>query len=206
MNRFQTFTFFFLSFSFLACGQGKVADNMTQHDPTSLQSGLPLGEDCPAFDPHHVWGPDKGTRACPMCKYGYQQGVMVWVNTDDWNNIVNLASALEAEIARKGLRRFRAFIIYMNPEGKSKEEVEQLLTLFGQRAQLHKVAVAWVPSPTDASTAGLYKINPDHRIRNTVMVYKSRGVYDKSINLEATPANIQALVQIVHKAEQARDF
>ena len=193
-------------FSTLACGQEKTADIESQHNLASLHSGLSLGEDCPAFDPHHVWGPDKGTRACPMCKYGYQQGVMVWINTDDWNNVVNLASGLEAEIARKGLRRFRAFIIYMNPEGKSKEEVERLMTVFGQSTHLHKVAVTWVPSPTDPSTSGIYKINPDRRIRNTVIIYKSRGVFDKSINLEATPANLQALFRSVERAENSNGF
>src|SRR5688572_16022740 len=63
----------------------------------ALTSGPDIGKDCPAFDPRHVSGPDKGTTACPMCKYGYQQGVMIWMNTDSWDNISTLMVALEKE-------------------------------------------------------------------------------------------------------------
>lgn len=171
-----------------------------------LQSGPDIGKDCPAFDPTHVSGPDKGTKACPMCKYGYQQGVMIWMNTDDWNNISTLTSALEKQIQKKGLKRIRVFLVYMNPDEKSKEEIEKLLTDFSKKNRLEKVAVTYIPTPTDPKTAGMYDINPDKKVKNTVIVYKSRGVFNKVINFTATDSTIEALVASVEKAEKTKKF
>ncbi len=44
-------------------------------------SGLSVGENCPAFDPIHFSGPDEGKTRCPMCSYGFDQGIIIW-----WNN------------------------------------------------------------------------------------------------------------------------
>ncbi len=178
----------------------------TAAQDTKLISGLAIGADCPAFDPRHVSGPDKGTKACPMCKYGYQQGVMIWMNTDDWKNIGVLASALEQEIRIKGLKRMRVFLMYMNPDRKNKTDVEKLLEDFSAKYQLDKVAVTYITDPADPETAGLYNINPDKDVKNTIFVYKSRGIFDKIINFDATASSIQKLVAIVEKAEKTRNF
>ena len=164
-----------------------------------LKSGLAIGEDCPAFDPKHVTGPDKGTKACPMCKYGSQQGIMIWMNTDDWNNMALLTSSLEKEISKKGLKKLRVFLMYMNPEGRSKEEMEKMLTDFSAKNELKKVAITYIPSPTDDETAGSYDINPDKQVKNTILVFKKRGVVDKKINFIATDASIRELLNSVEK-------
>lgn len=165
----------------------------------SLKSGIDIGDDCPAFDPKHVSGPDKGSKACPMCKYGYQQGIMIWMNTDDWNNMSSLVSALEKEINKKGLKKLRVFLMYMNPEGKSKEEMENMLKEFCKKNDLQKVAVTFIPSPSDNHTAGLYEINPDENIKNTIFVFRKRQVTDKKINFIATEASIKELLRAVEK-------
>ncbi|MBL7850612.1 MAG: hypothetical protein JNN04_06905 [Cyclobacteriaceae bacterium] len=150
-----------------------------------LNSGLPIGTECPAFDPHHVSGPDRNSRACPMCKYGSRQGVMIWVNHSDWDALEPIARRLESEIKTRGLRQFRAFIIYMNPAGLP---LAQLLEESRKKAdawKLEKTALVCVPSPTDPESAGLFQINPDPRVKNTVMVYSRRKVAHKVINLNA---------------------
>jgi protocatechuate 3,4-dioxygenase, beta subunit len=159
-----------------------------------LTSGLAVGADCPAFDPRHVTGPDKGTKACPMCKYGSGQGVMIWMNTDDWNNISTLTSALEKEIDKQGLKKFRVFLVYMNPELKSKEDIEKLLSEFSRENNLKKLAVTYIPAPDDEETAGSYEINPDAKVKNTIFVYKKRGVVEKVINFVATDTSIKQLL------------
>lgn len=60
-----------LLFSMVACIVGK-----DKSPSKEIQSGLNVGDESPAFDPQHAWGPDKGSHACPMCKYGYHPGVM----------------------------------------------------------------------------------------------------------------------------------
>ena len=95
---------------------------------------------------------------------------MIWVNTDDLVNIAVMARRLEEEIAMKGPRRICAFIVYMNPNNESKSEVERRLRSFALNAGLSHVAVTYVPSPGDARTSGLYRINPSPEVRNTVIV------------------------------------
>ncbi|MGZ5190818.1 MAG: hypothetical protein ACXWCZ_07330, partial [Flavisolibacter sp.] len=74
--------------------------------PTSkikgIQSGLTLGDNCPAFDPLHLSGPDKNKTVCPMCKYGYGQGVMVWVNHNNFDRLGSFAKSLEKEMIERG--------------------------------------------------------------------------------------------------------
>ena len=163
----------------------------------TLKSGIEVGADCPAFDPRHVSGPDKGTKACPMCKYGSGQGVMIWMNTDDWDNISTLTAALEKEIDKKGLKKFRVFLVYMNPERKDKSEIEAMLSRFSRENNLKKLAVTYIPTPNDEETAGSYEINPDKKVKNTIFVYKKRGVVDKKVNFVATEASIKQLLSAI---------
>src|SRR5688572_14838210 len=171
---------------------------------TMLKSGPEVGKDCPAFDPRHVTGPDKGKKCCPMCMYGYQQGVLVWLNTDDFNSIAPMLTKLESEIDKKGLKRIRVFVMYMNPEMKSSTEIEKMLTTFAVNNKLKKVALTYIPNPTDPETAGLYDINPDKAVKNTVIVYRARYAFDKYVNFVPTENAIQALIQVVEKAEKTK--
>lgn len=164
-----------------------------QYDISSANSGLLKHEECPAFRPHHAWGPDKGSTACPMCKYGNKQGVMAWINTDDWKNIAKLAKALEAEIRKEGPDQIRAFLIYMNPSRLNKNELENRLQQFARENKLQQVAILYIPSPEDEKTAGLYRINPSKGIRNTLFIYKNRRVFDKYINFDASQMNLSLL-------------
>jgi hypothetical protein len=154
-----------------------------------LSSGLPIGTDCPAFDPYHVSGADKNSTACPMCKYGSRQGIMLWVNDDDWKALEPVLVRMEGEIQRRGLRNFRFFVMYMNPGKKPLDDAVKEATEEARRLKLRNVALTVIPSPDDRETAGLFRINPDSRVRNTVLVYKRRKVAYKKINLTQNGLN-----------------
>lgn len=143
-------------------------------------SGLAIGADCPAFDPVHVSGPDKGKSACPMCKYGRGQGIMVWWNKAGIDELSSFAKKLEQDILDNGTNKLRVFIMYMNPAGKTVTEINRMLDGFSRKNNLQNVAITYVPSPTDPETAGLYKINP--KANNTVFIYNRRKVIAKFIN------------------------
>ena len=166
----------------------------------ALSSGPPIGAESPSFDPQHVAGPDKGSHACPMCKYGHQAGVLVWVNTDELAGTAILSRRLEWEIRERGAQWIRAFIIYMNPEGRPISEVRALLTAFSERAALTQVAVTYVPSPTDEKSSRLYGINPDPSVKNTVIVYLNRTVFDKFVNLGVDEESLDRLMKSVDRA------
>lgn len=151
------------------------------YDKEARHSGLLPRTECPAFDPMHIWGPDKGTKTCPMCKYGVRsKGVMIWVNRD-LDKLGVVAQRLEAEMKQKGMNEARTFIIYTNPERKSKTEVEQLLNNFAQKNKLKNVALTYVPHVSDRATAFLYRINP--LVSNTFIVYNKRVTTGNFVNL-----------------------
>ena len=171
--------------------------------PMAIQSGPEIGQESPAFDPQHVWGPDRGTHACPMCKYGYIQGVLYWVSSDDhWDEVKKWARFLDEESQKRGTGRFKAYLIYTNPNLKPLKDVEKQLTLLAQELSLRQIAVTYVPSPTDSATAVLNKINPG--ARNTVIVYKKRRVFDKLINCEPNESNLKRLLASVDSAEKLK--
>lgn len=153
-------------------------------------SGLDIGDNCPAFDPQHVSGPDRNTTTCPMCKYGARsQGVIMWVNNSDWKSIEPILLRLESEIKARGLRNFRVFVVYMNPNGLAKADLVKEAQTKAKELKLDKVALTCVMSPTDHESAALYKINPDKAVKNTVLIYSKRNVVHKVINLEGAGLN-----------------
>jgi len=152
-----------------------------------LKSGLALGANCPAFDPLHLSGADSGKIVCPMCKYGYGQGIMIWFNHANLDQMSEFAKALETEMKLRGEKDLRVFLIYMNPfYDQGNDEGEEIL---GRKIRkwcdeqgLKHVAMLRVPSPFDPKSCGIYKINPE--AKNTVFVYKKRKVVRKWVNIE----------------------
>lgn len=70
--------------------------NYPETKKSEKQSGLQLGEDNPSFIPYHAFNPDKGTRACPVCKYGRYHGIVYFVgNNPNWNDIKKWLTFLE---------------------------------------------------------------------------------------------------------------
>lgn len=170
--------------------------------PTSktkgIQSGLTLGDNCPAFDPLHLSGPDKNKTVCPMCKYGYGQGVMVWVNHKNFDALGSFAKSLDKEIIERGEKNFRVFIVYMNPSYKDNTEtsiniLQQKIRTWYEKQNLQKLAVVWIPSPVDEETAGIYKINP--QAENTVFVYKRRQIAAKWVNIDYSDISLMNILQ-----------
>ena len=156
----------------------------------SLTSGLEVGAGCPAFDPHHVSGPDKNSTTCPMCKYGSRsQGMMVWVNDTDWKSLEPVLTRLENEINTRGLRRFRVFVVYMNPEKKPIGDAMREAGDVASRLKLKQVALTVIPEPNDPKSAALYRLNIANEVKNTVFVYSKRKVVYKVINLNGAGMN-----------------
>ena len=167
-----------------------------------ISSGLALGSNCPAFDPLHLSGADSNKKVCPMCKYGYGQGVMVWFNHANLDQMISFVKILESEMEHRGEKNFRVFLVYMNPFYKNTTDPER--TIIGRKLRdwcskqnLKKVAMTWIPSPIDKKTAGLYKINP--KAKNTVFVYKKRKVIAKWVNIEYDDKSLKDILKNIDK-------
>jgi protocatechuate 3,4-dioxygenase beta subunit len=190
----------------LAAGSGNLWEGkrnialLDEYDLPAISSGLPIGSESPAFSPQHVAGPDTGSHACPMCKYGYNPGVIMFVNTDtDWENVIAVCKRLEEESIVRKSEKFKAYLVYTNPTGLSTKQLETKLKQFTDRLSLKHVAVTYVPSVDDKETEmNLNNINGN--TSNTLIVYNKRLVFDKFINFLPTEKNFRLLFNSVTAA------
>ena len=169
------------------------------YQKTGLQSGLELGDNCPAFEPIHLSGADKGKDACPMCKYGYGQGVMVWFNHTSLDTLKEFALALENEMQVRGEKALRVFLVYMNPtykinDAKSQAVLRKKIIRWCEENNLKKVAMLWVNSPVDENCI-LYHIIP--KAGNTVLVYHKRKVKAKWVNMDYTDESVRNILNLL---------
>jgi protocatechuate 3,4-dioxygenase beta subunit len=153
-----------------------------QYDLSSNNSGLNVGENCPTFTPIHASGKDKGTKVCPMCKYGYKQGVMAWVNTNDWSAMQKLAVKLNKLAIKRGAGQFHAFLIFMNPENLPVSEVNDRLHSMAISYGIKNVALLHIAPEKSSKTFDLYRLNRHKDISNTILLFKGRYISDKYIN------------------------
>ena len=160
--------------------------------PSDRESGLPIGEDNPSFTPYHAWGPDRGTRTCPVCKYGRYQGILYFVgNEPNWDDIKQWLVFLENESTTRH-PYLKVYFVYGNrnryDESRRRTELEEV----GIRLKLKTVALTFVPSMTDTETeVSLNQINSE--VENTFVVYRQSTIVDKFINLPPTTENFNLL-------------
>lgn len=164
----------------------------------TISSGLPVGYDQPSFIPYHAYGPDKGSRACPVCKYGRYHGIVFFVgNQPNWPEIKQWLSFLEQE-SNKRKQYLKAYFVYGNENGYDRGKREKELEKIGAELQIKQMALCFVPSFTDEETeAHLNQINPD--VENTLIIYKHRRIIDKKINLKPSMNNFQMISDILDK-------
>ncbi len=158
-------------------------------------SGLEIGSDCPAFDPLHISGADAGTKACPMCKYGKGQGMMIWINDPSLPAVSSFITMLDNEVQKKGINNFRVFLMYMKPASEEKDAAIKKLISWTTQMNIRNVAVTLVPSATDATTAQAYNINSSLNIYNTVFIYKKRMVTNKFINIDYSQSSFNKIMK-----------
>jgi protocatechuate 3,4-dioxygenase, beta subunit len=177
----------------------------------SISSGLAIGEDQPSFIPYHAWGPDKGSRTCPVCKYGRYHGILYFVGKNESDTDLEAWLGFLEEESKRRQKYLKAYLIYVN-EGKDLASNRKKIEVLGQKLHLRHLALTYVPSFEDAeSEMNLNKINPI--ARNTFVIYRYRTIVDKKINLSPEIRNFELIRKILdqtvgdyfHLAEQEHD-
>ena len=150
-----------------------------------IQSGLNIGEDQPSFIPFHAFGPDKGTRTCPVCKYGRYHGIIYFVgNNPNWDEIKKWLKQLDNESVIRE-KYLKAYFVYGYSKNYNKQTRQTELEKIGEELRLQKTALTFVPSFADTeSEANLNKINAS--IENTFIIYRHRTIVEKYVNLKPT--------------------
>jgi pimeloyl-ACP methyl ester carboxylesterase len=155
-------------------------------------TGLQIGDDSPSFIPFHAWGEDKGSRACPVCKYGKHYGIIYFVgNQPDWTDIENWLIFLEKESLKRG-KMLKVYFVYGNEKGYSKAKRQSELEGLGQKLNIKKLALTYVPSLSDTETEVNLNLIPPS-VKNAFIVYKKRVVLDVFQNLNASETNFKKL-------------
>jgi protocatechuate 3,4-dioxygenase beta subunit len=162
------------------------------------QSGLEIGEDNLSFMPFHAWGPDKGTRTCPVCKYGRHHGVVYFVgNKPNWRDIKNWLTFLEQESVSRN-KHLKVYFVYGNETNYNKQTRQTELEQIGKELNLKDIALTFVPSMRDTdSEVYLNKIDPN--VENTFVVYRNRTIVDKFVDLKSTSENFALLSNTLNR-------
>lgn len=164
------------------------------------QSGLEIGEDNPSFSPYHAFGPDKGTRTCPVCKYGRFHGIIYFVgNNPNWDDIKKWLTFLEQESVTRS-KYLKAYFVYGNEKGYNKNTRQRELENIGHELNLKNIALTFVPSMDDTKTeVKLNKINPS--VENTFVIYRHRTIIDKFIDMKPAEVNFKLITITLDKTK-----
>lgn len=155
-------------------------------------SGKNVGEDIASFTPYHAYGPDKGTRTCPICKYGWYHGILYFVgNRPDWSDIRAWLSFLEGE-SREREDYLKVYFVYGNANDYHQQSRVAQLEALGNELDLQYVALTFVPSFSDqASEIYLNEINPE--VSNTFLIYRRSNIIGKFVDIESSQENFAAI-------------
>ncbi len=166
--------------------------NYPVEDNANRNSGKKIGEDLTSFTPYHVWGADKGSTACPICKYGKHQGILYFtgenadlVEIEDW-----LVFFEEESIRRGGLLKVYMMI---NDERIAPMDLEQM----GKKLNIQHVAL------TIGNEKEMAKNGINLEVDNTVMIYRRSNIVDKYIDLKPIMENQELLSRRLEETEGA---
>lgn len=163
-----------------------------------IKSGLRIGEDQPSFIPYHAYGPNKGTRACPVCTYGRHHGIIFFAGdktdidqTKDWLRF------LEKESIERG-RYLKVYYVFGGSENYNFTSRSEELESLGEELGLQKTALTFVPSFDDTeSEVYLNKVNPE--AENTIIVYKHRVIVGKYVNAKPLNENFAQIRDVLNR-------
>jgi len=161
-------------------------------------SGLEIGEDNPSFVPFHAWGPDKGTRTCPVCKYGRFHGIVYFVgNNPNWEDIKKWLAFLEQESETRS-KYLKVYFVYGNENDYNRDKREKELENIGLELNIKNIALTFVPSMKDTESEVIQnKINP--KVENTFVIYRHRTIIDKFLDLKPTEENFNLISNTLDK-------
>ena len=155
----------------------------------SSNSGNEIGEEVFSFTPYHAFGPDKGTKTCPICKYGWYNGVLFFSNKnliDD--DLKNWIKYLEKESVKRA-EYLKVYFVFAN---ENKAQQERVLEAVGKELQLKNVALTIVPSFMDADSE-INLNNISAAFDNTIIIYKRSKIIGKYVALLPTESNFKVI-------------
>ena len=163
-----------------------------------LPSGPKPGASVYAFEPYHVTGPDAGTVTCPVCKYGFEPGVQVWVHNISDKQVGFIARNLESKLESLGMNKFRAFVVFVEPNSVSDAAARAHLKKLGAENHLKDLALIYVRP--NVSALKDYNINLSPKVKSTMIAYLHRETVKTFVNTPDSKAGAAQISEAVNLA------
>lgn len=163
-------------------------------------TGRQVGEELFSFMPYHAWGQDAGSKACPICKYGWFQGVLYFAGQNiDWQEIENWLVFLESESKRRTEFLNVHFVFADHDKSRAPNLIGKLQDL-GSSLNIKNVALTVVPSFTDKESE-IYLNEIDPNVSSTIILYQRNRIMAKFYNMEPHLENFDKLINILEASK-----
>ncbi len=165
---------------------------------TAGRSGRAIGEDQPSFIPFHAWGPDRGSRACPVCKYGRYHGIIYFVGDDpDMAEVEQWLTFLEGQSVQRD-KYLKAYFVLGDAKDYDPAERRRALGSIGKRLGLERIALTFVPSLTDSeSEVDLNRL--DGNIGNRFVIFRNGTIVDMFADLPPDPGSFARITDALDR-------
>ena len=115
----------------------------------SAVNGLAPAASAPSFMPMHVTGPNTAKKACPLCIYGNEPQLQIWVQESQLDRGLQIAEWADRDLGGQA----QTYIIVVPTRGENPADSSLSLS---RAARIGSAFVTYVPSWTDKESSGLY--------------------------------------------------
>lgn len=127
-----------------------------------IKSGLPVGEQVPAFNVRDITGPSKGTTLCYRCKYGDKPVVTVFTRELS-DNVKDLVKKVDAVVGKNEDKQMSAFVVVLTDDP---DAVEPKLEALAKDAKLSNTPLTIIEGQSGPEE---YKLSKEAEV--TVMMW-----------------------------------
>jgi hypothetical protein len=127
-----------------------------------LESGLPVGEEVPAFNVRDVTGPAKGTTLCYACRYGSRPVVAIFAREVN-GSVKELVAKIDEKVGANKDKKMAAFVVVLTEDPDGVEPKLETLVKEAKISNTPLTIVEGVTGPPD------YRLSMDAEV--TVLMW-----------------------------------
>ncbi len=164
-------------------------------------NGLKIGEEVKSFTPYHVWGPDKGSKTCPVCKYGWYHGILFFISEKSTFQETKVWLSFFEELSQKQNKHLKVYLVFSGDNSVLRKQLVQL----GQELDIKNVAITTVPS-FDHKKSDVFRNKLSLTDKSTLILYKRSIVTGKYLNPEPTEQIFEEIKRTLQEGESPYFF
>src|SRR5262245_58296171 len=131
-------------------------------DEKKIESGLPVGEEVPAFNVRDITGPNKGKTLCYRCQYSARPVVTVFTR-ELTDSVKELVKQIDKKVGENEEKKMAAFVVVLTDDP---DAIEPKLESLAKDSKIEKTPLTIVEGVTGPPE---YKLSKDAEV--TVMMW-----------------------------------